>query len=149
MANTQAFGALNDPRFSNGLLEGRSGMPQDADSALKQIALDIRAIKNEYVSPKLFKKIKGKELEPNRFSVPILSDGVEVCRVYLQVFTVDGLLNIFLRNSASDGEIPDLRVGSNPFPTIIPIPGIPTDIIVQNAGLVNVDYSIILSSAAG
>jgi hypothetical protein len=145
MANqVNAFGTLN---LGNGV---KYQTPQlTTDQLLQQIADDIKALRVEYVpSPKLWKMYKF-TLAAGVTGIPLLCDGNNVNRIYIQCFTATGLVSIFFNSSITPNQTPDLQIGANPFPTVIPYPEIPTDVTVRNDSAVLINGTLIISSASG
>lgn len=123
--------------------------PDDINGYLKRMSNDIQAIRNDVVTPKLFKRQKVKLLAVGTTNESLLCDNVPVQRIYIQCFTTSGLLSIFFTANVGASDIPDLQIGNNPFPTVIPFPGQPVDVTIRNDGTVPASYSVFLSSAGG
>lgn len=141
----QGFGALN-----LGGTAVQAPQPKDPTEYLKQIAEDIRAIKEEYVTPPLFQKLLIKGLALDGLTSVLDSQTQPVARIYIQVFTSGQILSIFFTDSADVNTTPDLQITANPFPTVIPFPNIPCKIMGRNDSTTgSLDASIIISSAGG
>lgn len=138
-----AYGALNMPTPQ------RIAAPKTDSELLKEIMRSLRAIEGEYVTPKLFKRLKQENLAVGDVSQALLCDGNPVNRIIVQVFSTSGLVSVILNNNPSTTELPDFQVAANPFPTVFLVPGLPTDLYIRNDGSVTASFAVFMTSASG